>query len=44
MLFDKFIGNDDTISFNIESSMKRASEIGELYKDDYNSPVFKVWL
>ena len=39
LLFDKFIGNDDTISFNIESSKKRASEISELYKDDYNSPV-----
>ena len=39
LLFDKLIGNDDTISFNIESSKKRASEISELYKDDYNSSV-----
>ena len=39
LLFDKFIRNDNNISFDIESDKKRASEIGKLYKDDYSNPV-----
>ena len=38
LLFEKLLGNDDKILFDIGTSKRSAKEISELYSDNYNKP------